>query len=148
MSDLYKLLANNKPIKCDICEGRMLYVASGMYKCKLCGHEVLDDYGKIKEFLENYGPMPSVMIARATGVQPDVIEMLLKTGKVEIPEGSNYYLKCEKCGCSIRYGRFCLSCANGLAGDIKTTMRDDIGERPRQELTSERSGKMHFLRRR
>lgn len=147
MADLYKLLAKNKPVRCERCDGKMSYVFSGKYKCSVCGYETLDDFGKIKEFLEEYGPSSAAVISRATGVHSDVIEMLLKKGKVEIPEGSDYYLKCEKCGCSIRYGRYCPSCVKGIAGGIKTAFHEEVGERPKYEVSSEMSGKMHFLNR-
>ena len=40
--------------------------------------------------------------------------MYLKEGRLEIPEGSSYYLKCERCGISINSGRFCQPCASIL----------------------------------
>lgn len=67
---------------------------------------------------------------------------------MEIPEGSKYYLKCEKCGCSIRYGRFCPDCVRELAGEIKAVFHEDVGEKPKCEPDSDMKGRMHYLNRR
>ncbi len=148
MADLYKLLTKNKPTKCNVCNGKMSYISNGKYKCSVCGYEILDDFGKVKEFLEEYGPTSAAIISRATGVHSDVIELLLKNGKVEIPEGSDYYIKCEKCGCNIRYGRYCPSCVRGITGKMKSVFNEEIGEKPKNEIKSNMIGKMHFLNRR
>ncbi len=135
------LIIGNKPIECEQCRGKVIYVGGGRYRCEVCGSESLDDFGKVKEYLEKHGPTPALIVSEATGVYPEIIEMFLKKGKLEIPEGSRYYLKCEKCGCSIRYGRFCPSCVNDLAGSIRAMFYEDIGERPKYEMT----GRMHYL---
>lgn len=138
---LEKLIIENKPIKCGECGNRVSYVSGGKYQCEVCGHEELDDFGKVKEYLDENGPTPALIIAKATGVRPEVIEMFLKKGRLEIPEGSKYYLECEKCGCSIRYGRFCPTCMKTLTGDKYCLFSEDAGEKPKHDM----SGKMHFF---
>lgn len=144
---LERLLIANKPVKCSKCGGKLFYLNSGKYQCDSCGEIVLDDFGKVKEFLEENGPASAVTISAVTGVQREIIEMFLKKGRLEIPEGSKYYLQCEKCGSSIRYGRFCPSCVQELAGGIKAVFSEDVGECPKYRLNSERTAKMHFLNR-
>jgi len=140
-----KLIVDNKPVQCTVCKGKMFYVDSGRYECRACGHEELDDFGKVKQFLEENGPTPVLQIAYATGVTAEIIELFLKKGRLEIPEGSKYYLHCERCGCSIRYGRYCPSCVQELVGGIKNLFCEEMGEKPK---SGEMSGKMHFLNRR
>lgn len=79
-------------------------------------------------------------------VSTEVIEFMLKDGRVEIIEGSKYYLQCAKCGCSIRSGRFCVECARELSGGIEKIFFNEIGEKPKYEV--KKKGKMHFLNRR
>ncbi len=143
--DLERLMINNKPIICEKCSKKMYYVHSGMYRCNACGHEVLDDYGKVKQFLELNGPMPIMTISYATEVRPEIIELFLRQGRVEIPDGSKYYISCEKCGCSIRFGRFCPECVRELAGGIMNAFCSEIGERPKRNNGMQ--GRMHFLNR-
>ena len=136
-----ELIIGNKPVQCEKCKRKVLYVGGEKYRCEICGSETLDDYGKVKEYLEEYGPSPALVVSKATGVYPEIIEMFLKKGRLEIPEGSKYYLKCEKCGCSIRYGRFCPSCVRELTGSIKALFNEDVGERPKYEM----KGRMHYF---
>lgn len=145
-NDLEKLIIGNKPIRCEVCGEKMYYVGGGRYECKECGHSVLDDYGKVKEFLEEHGNSPAVVVSKATGVKMEIIEMFLKRGKVEIPEGSRYYLECESCGCPIRYGRFCPTCAKQLTGSILAIFNEEVGEKPKIENLS-MVGKMHYFNR-
>lgn len=144
--DYENIVIENKPVVCECCKGKMLYVHSGMYRCNICGHEVLDNFGKVKRFLEENGPMPVLAISQATGVNMETIEYFLRKGRVEIPDGSRFYIKCEKCGCNIRYGRFCPDCIRELAGGIMNLFYEDIGEKPKSMGTVH--GKMHFLNRR
>ena len=142
---LEKLIKEKKIVKCEICGGKMVPIKSGRYRCDTCGNIAVDDFGKIKDFLELNGPTPITVIAMATGVETDVIELYLKKGKVEVTEGSKWYLECEKCGCSIRYGRYCPDCARQLAGGIRTVFHEEVGEKPKIEQNIEMKGKMHFL---
>ena len=146
-TDLERMILENKPVICEKCKGKLFFSGGGRYKCQDCGNEVLDDFGKVKEFLEENGPSPSMVISENTGVRQDIINMFLKKGRLEIPEGSPCYIKCEKCGCSIRYGRFCPECIQKLAGGIKVIFNEDMGERPKHEPKSDMTGKMYFLKR-
>ena len=147
LNDLEKLIIGNKPVHCSMCNGKMFYVGGGRYRCEKCGSETLDDFGKVKQFLEENGPSPALVVARATGVKPEIIEIFLKKGRVEIPEGSTYYLSCEKCGCSIRYGRYCPDCVRELAGGIRAVFNEEMGEKPKFESNPDMRGRMHFLNR-
>lgn len=121
----------SRPISCSRCKGKLFYIGSGKYKCERCEYEVMDDFGKVKAFLEENGPCAAVIIADSTGVRIDVIEYFLKKGRLEILENSDFYLQCEKCGCAIRYGRYCPQCAKSLLGGIKAVFHEDVGECPK-----------------
>ena len=133
----------NRPIQCEECHGKLFYTGSGKYNCADCGHEMMDDFGKVKAFLEKNGPSPMLVIAEATGVNVDVIDFFLRKGRIEIIEGSQFYINCEKCGCAIRYGRFCPDCVKTLATGIKAVFHEEMGEKPKKLPT--RKATMHFL---
>ncbi|MBO5354140.1 MAG: hypothetical protein J6J42_09755 [Lachnospiraceae bacterium] len=134
----------NRPVACKICNGKLFYIGSGKYKCASCETEVYDDFGKVKEFLELNGPSPALLIAEKTGVSLDIIDLFLRKGRLEIIENSKYYITCEKCGCAIRYGRFCPHCARELLGGIQALFHEDTGECPKSSPKL-KEGKMHFL---
>lgn len=140
-----KYLMLNKPTNCSVCNSPLFYIGAGKYECRKCNDVFLDDYGRVREFIEANGPTPAVIISKVTGVKVDIINGMLKEGKLEIPEGSNYYLKCEKCGSSLKYGRICPSCARDMTKDMQTIHHKYVGETPKSKRTPELQGKMHYL---
>lgn len=145
MNNMINLLIKNKPIQCKACNGKLYYLKDGRYHCRKCGHETMDDLGKVKSFLKQNEDATVMFIAQSTGVDSELIEMVLREGEIEIPRDSNYYLSCEKCGCSIREGKFCSSCVYEITGDIKQLLKEDI----RKNLlinNPEMTGIMHIRR--
>lgn len=141
---LVRYVEQKKIERCELCHNKMEYIASGVYRCTVCGSEVLDDFGKVKLFLEENGPTPQIIIAQRTGVSMDKIDSYLKRGMLEIPNGSNFYLRCEKCKCEIRYGKYCPECATKELNISINSSFEDVGERPKKGKGSEMKGKMHF----
>ncbi len=131
-----------KPSACSVCGGGLTYVSRGEYRCSKCGHSEYDDFGKICRFIDVNGPSPAIVIAEGTGVSINKINNYLRQGRVEIPEGSKVYIKCEKCGRDIRFGRFCPECALKLSKQLQGIV--EAGEVPRRRINKE-EGKMRFL---
>ena len=142
--EIESIVLASRPISCPSCRGKLFYVGSGKYKCERCEKEVMDDFGKIKDFLEAQGPSSSVEIAEATGVKIEVIDFFLKKGRLEITENSHFYLQCEKCGCAIRYGRYCPQCAKVLLGGVKSFFHEDVGECPKKPTHSSEAKMRYF----
>ena len=38
--------------KCELCHHKMKYLGLGRFQCSYCGNEKLDEYGKLREFLD------------------------------------------------------------------------------------------------
>ena len=93
-------------------------------------------------------------VCEATGVSMEIVEMLLKDGRIEITEGADYYfVRCERCGCSLRYGRFCPDCYRLLSNELKESFGpESAGEKPVKErkkftgfLNSDGKSKMRYF---
>lgn len=141
-----KAFLERKPTRCSKCKGRIKYIGGGRYECFDCGNEEIDDFGKVKDYIDANGPAPAIFISEHTGVPVELIDGMLRQGRLEIPEGSPVYIKCEKCGCSIRYGRFCPDCIRSRTNNLKGVFfNPDVGEKPQHEIKHE-DGRMHFLR--
>lgn len=137
-SEMYQL---GKP--CKSCGSTMKYVFGEMFECPTCGRKEATDFGKVKEYLDEHGPTSAAIISDQTGVELGVIETLLKQGRVEIPDGSGIYIKCERCGTDIRYGRYCPDCIRQLSNNLNTAMwNPNVGEKP--TIKSEMTGRMHI----
>ena len=81
---LEKLVELKNVESCKNCQGKMQYMGSGRYRCNSCGNERLDDFGIIKQYLEQNGPTPKYMIAQQTGISMAKIDSYLKKGMVEV----------------------------------------------------------------
>lgn len=112
----------NTPAACEHCKGKIYYVERGKYLCKTCGHVTLDDFAKIKEFLDEKGEVLAQMWAEKIGVDSQSIEYLFHRALKEIPEEESSVAQCERCGCSIPSGRFCTVCTRELAGGIRSVL--------------------------
>lgn len=145
---LERALEFRKYVVCETCGAKAFYLDSGRYQCSCCECVTLDDFGKVKMYIEEHGTSSALEISCATGVSQATIEDFLRKGRVEIPEGSKYYIRCERCGCSIRYGRYCPDCIGELAGGIKRLLHEEEGEKPKYIVNPERTGKIRFMDRR
>ena len=103
---------NPSIVVCKECSGIMRYKGGGAYACEDCGFEVLDDYGKVRQFLEKRGPSNILEISAGTGLDRGVVNKLLKDGRLEVSQHSSVQLVCRRCGMGIRYGEYCSRCQN------------------------------------
>lgn len=135
-----KWILENRPIECSKCKSPLFYKGSGKYACQSCGNVEYDDFGKVKAYLDEHGVSSMGIISAETGVSMEKLHVMLREGRVEIPDGSKYYIKCEKCGCSIRYGRYCPDCARRIAAELNQAFYiADMGEKPKMD------GSMRFI---
>lgn len=104
------LKMNKTPVVCEDCGGELIMVSRGTYKCKKCGKYCYDTYQTIRNFLDENGPSQITTIARETGIPRKTIEYFLWDDRLEVPLGSPFRLKCEKCGTTIRSGHLCEAC--------------------------------------
>ena len=141
--EVEKMIMERRPIFCKECGGRLYYSNEGVYECYDCGSTELDDFGKIKKYIEKNGPSPAIWISKDTGIDVEIINVYLKNGRLEIPEGSKFYIKCERCGCALRYGRYCLGCTKELAGQLQGAFYEQMGEKPKS-LDEKNEGKMYY----
>lgn len=134
-----KMILEDRPVACSKCGGPLYYKGSGRYICSSCENTEYDDFGKVKLYLDEHGVSTAGVISEATGVSMKKLNIMLREGRVEIPDGSKYYIKCENCGCEIRYGHYCPDCVRRTASDLRQAFYvEGMGEKPRNR------GSMHF----
>ena len=103
------------PRVCEKCgEAEPEYKGVGEYKCKKCGFIMYDDFGVVRNYLEEHRGATASDVSRATGVAMETIRHFLKEDRLEITQGSGVMLSCELCGASITSGRYCAACSKAL----------------------------------
>lgn len=142
-----KEFLDRKPVRCTKCKGRLKYIGGGHYQCYDCGNEEIDDFGKISDYIDENGPSPAIVISDCTGVPIDLVNGMLREGRLEIPEGSDVYIECESCGCSIRFGRYCPDCIKKRTSNLNGVyFNPEMGEKPINQPRKGEKGKLHFLK--
>ena len=129
---------------CDRCGRIFLYYGFGHYYCPAC--KILDeeDFTKVKDYIYDHGVASALEVSENTGISLDRINQYLREGRLEIPEESPIFIKCEMCSTDIRSGRLCQECASKLSHAMRIEMNFDdtqIGRVPKK-LT----GKRRFIR--
>ena len=64
------------PKKCTNCESEEIeYKGLGEYRCSACGNLMYDDFGKVRNYLEEHRGATQNEVSRETGVSTDVISI-------------------------------------------------------------------------
>lgn len=119
----------NIPRVCKKCGGVMVFQGLGEYQCEECGELAYDDYGKVRNYIEENKGATAAQIENAIGVSQKTIRSLLREGRLEVAEGSRTFLQCDICGKPIRSGRFCPECETKMHRKLETAER----EKPRRK---------------
>jgi len=101
--------------------GRMYNYLGGPPICIDCKNADEEVFKKVKEYLYENPGATLAQVSMDLEVSVEKIKMFLKEGRLEITEGSNIILECERCGKSIKTGRFCDACQNQVGNDIMGT---------------------------
>lgn len=144
IDEMRELLLNRRPVRCSKCDGRLFLAGNGEYECKSCGNIEYDDFGKVKKYLEENPSASAIVVEAAIGVPRELIDAFLRRGRLEMPEGMPEPITCERCGCTIRSGRFCSSCIRQLAGGMQGAFSSGTTDRPRPQQNGG-GVRMHFL---
>ena len=125
---------------CIKCKRLFNYAGFGAKYCPDCRAVDDENRKRVKDFLDGHGAANMYEICEATGVKEAVIKQYLRDGMLEIPEGSPVFIKCERCGCDIRSGRWCPECAAKMTADLKGCYVG-VGDKPKKDT----AGKMRFM---
>lgn len=128
---------------CARCKRMFTYLGYGHFYCPTCRKVDEEDFSKVKNYIYDNGTASAQEVSEATGISLERINQYLREGRLEIPEGSPIFIKCEMCSIDIRSGRLCPACASKLTHAMRVTMNFDdeqIGPIPKKM-----EGKMRFL---
>ena len=72
------------PVKCSKCGGGYKYNGLGEYICTECGSVDYDDYGKVRNYLDEHKGCNAIEVEAATGVKRAAIHRLLEEERIEV----------------------------------------------------------------
>lgn len=119
----FNLSYYNRPLICRQCEGVMVYKGLGEYVCEDCGFQEFDDYGKVRNYIEEKPGSNISDISEHTGVTKKSINTMLKEQRFEVATDSRTFLVCEICKTSIRSGKYCRQCETQFHQQIEEKAR-------------------------
>lgn len=125
--DLERLLAPDGysiPRTCTKCGGVMVFKGLGEYQCEDCGELAYDDYGKVRNYIDDHKGATALQVEEATGVTQKVIRRLLRDGRLEVADGSKVFLHCDMCNKPIRSGRYCPECEMKIHRGLEEKQRE------------------------
>lgn len=133
-----------EPKVCVRCGRMFSYLGFGHFYCPACKKLDEEDFRKVKNYIYENGVAPAIEVSEVTGISLDRINQYLKEGRLEIPENSPIFIKCEMCSIDIRSGRVCQECASKLTHAMRVKLNFDeeqIGSVPKKM-----TGKRRFIR--
>lgn len=144
LEDKLKNINYHKPLRCEFCGAGLRYTGVGEYKCNRCRQIMLDDYGKVRKYVQEKGSANAAEISRDTGVDKDVIDEMIKQGALESSVDAVGKLKCASCGKPISKGRFCNDCIWKIASGLNDSFA--AAKKEKQESPAKKAkgpGKMY-----
>lgn len=99
-----------------------IYAYDGFKICMSCRRDDEKDFQKVKEYLNEYPGANINEVSEKTEVDSRKIIGFLKEGRLEVTDESNIVLTCERCGESIRTGRFCEKCTLEMKREFKNSI--------------------------
>ncbi|MBQ7582010.1 MAG: flagellar protein [Lachnospiraceae bacterium] len=117
MQEGREYLSFDIPVTCEECGGRMIFKGVGEYACEQCGALAYDDYGKVRNYIEQHPGAMQSEVSAATGVSKAKIRQLLIEERIEVTPDSPIFLHCAICGADIRSGMYCPACAQKVKQD-------------------------------
>jgi hypothetical protein len=132
------------PAKCPICGADYKQIIPELVKCSKCGFEEKSTFGIVKEYIDINGISTMSEVSKGCGVPIRKIDNFLRSGQLEIPDSSDIFIKCRRCGIDIKFGKYCKECAAILRKDLTRAFEiteSEIGDVPRKM-----EGKMRYIR--
>lgn len=128
---------------CPKCK-RLFSPTSGQLICPECMRAEEKEFEKVRDYLrENRGADLNV-VSEETGVHVKKIFKYLREGRIEITDGMQGFLNCEKCGKSIKSGHYCRECSEKVSKKLSSAISSPTSE---NDKPVRQVAKMHIRRR-
>jgi flagellar operon protein (TIGR03826 family) len=102
--------------------GKIFNYIGGMPVCPSCREKDEENFRKVKQYLYDYPGASISQISNELEVSVSRIKEYLRDGRLEIVgDSANMFLECERCGKSIKTGKYCDECEKELRTGLQST---------------------------
>lgn len=125
--------------------GRLFnYIGGNPNLCPACRDEVEKKFQDVKEFIRENPRSTIQEISDANEVSTNQIRQWIREERLQFADDSPVGIECEKCGATIRTGRFCESCKNNMASSLTNAFEKPKAPEPPKPKPDNKN-KMRFL---
>ena len=128
---------------CEKC-GRVFAYTGETTLCSRCNTEDEEtDFKKVRDYLYEYPGATVPEVAEATKVSEKQILKFLRESRIEISNEDSLMLDCERCGTSIKHGRFCNHCIAEMKREFTQVLEPSKEEKAEKPKLTSKSRKMY-----
>ena len=110
--------------------GKIFNYITGYPICTDCKKELEQKFAQVKKYLRE-NPHSSIQeVAEANQVEIRQIKQWIREERITFAEDSLVGIECERCGTTIRTGRFCAKCKAEMAGHLESAVHSPAPEAP------------------
>lgn len=122
--------------------GKLYNYIGGPYRnlCPACVDKAEEKFQDVKKYIQNNPAADIRDVAQANDVAVKQIEKWVREERLSFTEDSAIGIGCERCGKTIKTGRFCKECADQLGNTLTNMYRQEV-----QLEKKKKDSKMRFL---
>lgn len=123
--------------------GRIFNYVTGVPMCQTCKDALEEKFQEVKKYVQDHPGVGIPEVSEVCEVEPSQIRQWIREERLEFAEGSGIGVDCEKCGATIRTGRFCQKCKNTMVNELGNMyQRPKLAPKPAETRSDAR---MRFL---
>lgn len=125
--------------------GRVFNYLAGPLICPRCREELEDKFQEVKNYVYNHPGCGIAEVTEECDVPQQQIRQWLREERLQFSEDSAVGLNCEKCGVSIRSGRFCEKCKAAMTHELQDVYHKEPAPEPKKKTDLRDNPKMRYL---
>ncbi len=131
-------------ISCARC-GKLFNYIAGPRICQVCNKAVEEKFKEVKTYVREHPNVDMKTLSKACEVSPKQIQRWVREDRLVFSSDSPIGIPCERCGKTIKSGRYCDSCKNGMTRDLEDAAGIKKPVQQERKKKAPDSDKMRFL---
>lgn len=125
--------------------GKMFNYVMGVPMCPACKDAMEEVFQGVKKYVQEHKGASINDVAEACEVEAQQIRQWIREERLEFSDDSMIGIACEKCGTTIKTGRFCEKCKASMATDLNSAFRPAAPKPIAKPDPKDNRNKMRFI---